>query len=459
MLENTSGLSQGWILTISASVLCVLGCMVIFMDDIYRSIFPRFITRRYKFELKENYQFLISSLSFSSGCLLFTSLYRLLPQAQEYIQESETLNERGSMICLMTSFLGGMVICLLLDIILHVVTSDSVIHHHDHGDGHGLDHGSTQELNLSGSFHHDNVKRNRSTEGTEETAPLITNTVKRSGSLWRLLDKSHDHDMGDCKGFSSADKCPNNCCKKTSIHSNEFPALGKHSDEDEDEDNNDDDDDEELAIENFFPHIDPTSSNQHSHFSQHNQESPPHHHHVSSSMSKLLLIGIQTTLAIVLHKLPEGFITYITSMADSKLGIEIFLSLSLHNFIEGFLMCLPLYYLFCEHKKKSSFNNQIAKWKALLISGGLGGLAQPLGAFMGVIFLKYNSSGPNDDINDLDYIFGILMAVTSGFLTIVGLSMFASAVAFNGNNTNGVVIWCLFGIVVIGGSGILTASV
>ena len=60
-----------------------------------------------------------------------------------------------------------------------------------------------------------------------------------------------------------------------------------------------------------------------SHARSHRSHKIDHHHHVNSPLSRLLTIGIQTTLAITLHKLPEGFITYITSETNPQLGISI----------------------------------------------------------------------------------------------------------------------------------------
>ena len=66
-----------------------------------------------------------------------------------------------------------------------------------------------------------------------------------------------------------------------------------------------------------------------------------HHHHVPTNA--FLSIGLQTSIAIALHKLPEGFITYATNHANPKLGFSVFMALFIHNITEGFAMALPLY--------------------------------------------------------------------------------------------------------------------
>ena len=72
-----------------------------------------------------------------------------------------------------------------------------------------------------------------------------------------------------------------------------------------------------------------------------NDPAQNHHHHVPTNA--FLSIGLQTSIAIALHKLPEGFITYATNHANPKLGFSVFMALFIHNITEGFAMALPLY--------------------------------------------------------------------------------------------------------------------
>lgn len=92
MLDFMKSFNQGWYLTTLSSILCALGTFIIFLDDIYKLVFPRWLTRRYPFHLKENYSFMNGSLAFSSGCLLFTALYRLLPEAMDNLTPHDELN-------------------------------------------------------------------------------------------------------------------------------------------------------------------------------------------------------------------------------------------------------------------------------------------------------------------------------------------------------------------------------
>ena len=182
---------------------------------------------------------------------------------------------------------------------------------------------------------------------------------------------------------------------------------------------------------------------------QHNHpqnEHQHHHHHVNTPLTRLFLVGIQTTLAIALHKFPEGFIMFVTSEANEKLGILIFFSLVIHNFTEGFLMSLPLYYQFS--------NSRWGKIKALAISGSLGGLSQPVGALIGMYFFR----GSRCDVNHINFIFGNVAAATSGFLTIVGLTMYANSVTFAGNSINVALFSSVAGMSLMGMCYIFTSK-
>ncbi|KAL2710778.1 Zinc-regulated transporter 3 [Kluyveromyces marxianus] len=148
-----------------------------------------------------------------------------------------------------------------------------------------------------------------------------------------------------------------------------------------------------------------------------------HKHVMETPFSKLISIGIQTCLVICLHKFPEGFIIFYTNNPNDvdetrpDLGFSIFLSLAVHNFIEGFAMTLPLFTAF------------ETKWHALLITIVLGGGSQPLGALLGLEWYKHSnhSNNPESTTAKMDF----LLSVTSGFLFVISLQMFQTAVAFS----------------------------
>lgn len=84
---------------------------------------------------------------------------------------------------------------------------------------------------------------------------------------------------------------------------------------------------------------------------------------------KLYKAGIVTAIALAIHNLPEGLITFLTSMQDIKLGLGVTVAIAIHNIPEGLAVALPIYH---------ATNN---KAKAFLISL-LSGLSEPLGALI-----------------------------------------------------------------------------
>ncbi len=93
------------------------------------------------------------------------------------------------------------------------------------------------------------------------------------------------------------------------------------------------------------------------------------------NQNNLLRLGILSTISMVLHNIPEGMITYITTNQNMKIGIRIFLAILIHNIPEGIAIMIPIYY--ATRKKKKAF------FYALLAA-----LSEPLGAIICGLFLE-----------------------------------------------------------------------
>ena len=149
------------------------------------------------------------------------------------------------------------------------------------------------------------------------------------------------------------------------------------------------------------------------------QQTQQHHHHVPQNA--FLSIGLQTSLAIALHKLPEGFITYATNHASPTLGMTVFLSLFIHNISEGFAMALPLYLAL--H----------SRWKAMFWSSLLGGVSQPAGAGLAAFWIwasQKTTGGSGPGITGPSWgVYGGLFAATAGIMTCVALQLLSEGLA------------------------------
>ena len=171
-----------------------------------------------------------------------------------------------------------------------------------------------------------------------------------------------------------------------------------------------------------------------------NDATQAHHHHVPSNA--FLSIGLQTSIAIALHKLPEGFITFATNHANAKLGFAVFMALFIHNITEGFAMALPLYLAL--H----------SRWKAMFWSSLLGGISQPLGAGVAAIWFHIAGRG---EMAPGERIYGCMFAVTAGIMSSVALQLFSESLGLT-HNRNLCIAFAFIGMGILGVSFALTAD-
>lgn len=164
-----------------------------------------------------------------------------------------------------------------------------------------------------------------------------------------------------------------------------------------------------------------------------------HHHHVPQNA--YMSIGLQTSIAIGLHKLPEGFIMFATNHANPSLGFNVFFALFIHNITEGFAMALPLYLAFG------------SRLKAMFYAVFLGGLSQPLGA--GIAAFWFWAQGTMEGRTE-HRVYGCLFGAVSGLMAAVAILLLLEGIAINHNNA-----WCsafvLLGFVIFGISTALRA--
>lgn len=114
---------------------------------------------------------------------------------------------------------------------------------------------------------------------------------------------------------------------------------------------------------------------------------------------KMMTTGIVVAIAIGLHNLPEGVITFTSAILNPYLGLTMALAIAIHNIPEGFCVALPIY---CSTK---------SRWRGLLYAF-IAGIAEPIGALAAWIFLM-NFSYP--------LIMGGLLAIVAGIMFYVAI--------------------------------------
>ena len=115
--------------------------------------------------------------------------------------------------------------------------------------------------------------------------------------------------------------------------------------------------------------------------------------------NNLYRVGIVSMIGIIIHNIPEGILTFVTSSVDMKLGLEIFLAITMHNIPEGIAISIPIYY------------STKSKLKALTLSI-ISALSEVLGAFITYLFLY-------DYINDI--LIAIILSLVCGIMSYISI--------------------------------------
>ncbi|KAI2639767.1 Zinc/iron permease [Hypomontagnella submonticulosa] len=495
--------TRGWIMCLVSGVGSAIICV-----DVFVRLFPG----KKNFRIQDSNTFLACSLSLSFGVMIFMSLYSMLPESKDYLKKGGFSDQTAGFV-LMASFVGGFVGIQILSRLFHQLIPSHVVDcDHSHGD-HAIDsHSHANGFSRRQSSHARSVGRpHHSIHGhlngpkphlgengyASETTPLlptdISNETRRSRPLRRaettgpenipsstsvrgprsramtsdrrpsMLQKRvmsfvkdtkpNCDEAGPCFGYS--DPCGQECFKHLSNRSGLLsrvttsllrnPAAG-HTEPCIDTLEEDDDHDTSSLV---SPSC--RTSRAHSHDVHYYEEEDAHqsetsedveaqhHHHVAENA--FLSIGLQTSIAITLHKLPEGFITYATNHANPSLGFNVFLALFVHNITEGFALALPLYMAL--HSKA----------RAMLWASMLGGLSQPLGAGIAVLWFKL---AQHTNITPDAVAYGCLFAITAGIMASVALQLFVESLSLN-HNQNLCILFAFLGMTLLGVSNAFTA--
>lgn len=119
--------------------------------------------------------------------------------------------------------------------------------------------------------------------------------------------------------------------------------------------------------------------------------------HLKSEASSLYQVGVISMLAIILHNIPEGIATFLSTTKSTTLGLSLAIAIALHNIPEGISISVPIYY---STKKKT---------KAFLYTF-ISALSEPLGAILTYLFLI-------SFVNNM--ILGLLFAFIAGVMLFI----------------------------------------
>lgn len=115
--------------------------------------------------------------------------------------------------------------------------------------------------------------------------------------------------------------------------------------------------------------------------------------------NKLFKVGLVSMIAIIMHNIPEGMATFISTYQDFNLGLLLTFSIALHNIPEGISIALPIYY---------STNSKIKAFSYTLISG----MSELFGGLLAFFLLR-------PFINNITL--GILFSIISGIMFYISM--------------------------------------
>ncbi|KAJ5354474.1 Zinc/iron permease [Penicillium brevicompactum] len=464
---------RGWVMSIVSGIACVLGSSIICVD-----VLVRVVSRRKSFQIANSSNFLSASLCLSAGVMLFTSLYSMLPNSKQYLTRAGFSPSVSAYILIGLFIAGVAGIQAVSGFAHRFIPSHVVDCAHTHGESEDdPERGESQVEDEFDHTHRHKQSMNENTERTPllrpaehpsfKSTPAVvqrsqhTEPPRRRETTRAMLTRRISSLMGvkptcDENGpcFGVSQTCGRECTKVLPPSANEIPRPdlvhresmsapldAEISQAERDLGTNFQPSDggyfDNISAQHALPPVASSASSQivphaappphlgrdishdsHDHEDEPDSERPksapgnPHHHHVPQNA--FLSIGLQTSLAIALHKLPEGFITYATNHASPTLGFTVFLALFIHNIVEGFAMALPLYL---------ALNS---RWKAMFWSSLLGGISQPAGAGIAAFWIwSTGQRGSGDETGPSWGIYGGMFAVTAGVMTSVALQLFS----------------------------------
>lgn len=113
-----------------------------------------------------------------------------------------------------------------------------------------------------------------------------------------------------------------------------------------------------------------------------------------SSSDKLLKTGFISMIALMLHNIPEGIATFVTTEANLSFGLSLAFAISMHNIPEGISIAVPIFY---------STNSK----KKALVYTFIAGFSEFIGAIISYFFLSSRMTS---------FSFGLLYSMIAGIM-------------------------------------------
>lgn len=144
------------------------------------------------------------------------------------------------------------------------------------------------------------------------------------------------------------------------------------------------------------------------------------------SSNKLYKLGIISVIVLMLHNIPEGITTFISTSTNISLGLSLSLAIALHNIPEGISIAVPIYFATGSRKKAFIYT---------LISG----FSELFGAVLAYLFIARFVN---------DFILGMILALTAGIMIHISIyELIPNAFEYKGKK--GATLAFIIGIIVM----------
>lgn len=132
-----------------------------------------------------------------------------------------------------------------------------------------------------------------------------------------------------------------------------------------------------------------------------------------TSNNSLYKVGLISMIAIIVHNIPEGIATFISTTKNFELGLSLTIAIALHNIPEGISISVPIFY---------STKSKLKAFLYTLISA----TSEPLGAILTYLFLR-------NFINET--ILGLLFSLIAGIMIQISLTeLLPTSISYNKQN-------------------------
>ncbi|KAJ2454725.1 Zinc transporter [Coemansia sp. RSA 2336] len=428
--------TQAWLYAMTSALASAIGGAMIYLDPLLHAL-----GMSQQVSLLDSHAVLSAVLSGASGAMAYTSISVLTRESTEYLSKATKVpalsQYPGAAAALL--FIVGSCLNLALERVSSLITpKDSPIKHvcASHPPSPGSSDLSPHEASGSGwqdrhggssqTIHIDDSSSSSNTSSMDGRGPKNTQCSSAMASQHvderqPLLSSCTSND--NAQGCRCEYACTNpKCLKMEHCHITPlYPHVHAHGHEHHEEE-----------AEHGHPHA--TGNGRHCGHSHHSEEPAVQLEgpgsrstsQVSTHHQQLLLrVGLQTAVAIGLHKLPEGLVIFLSRQASPKLGLSVAASLFFHNLPEGMMLALPLFL--------ATRRRHLAFASAAL----MGALPPAVGAALGMLVL----SDVEQKDTKLAAIFGTAFGITSGMMCMVAFNgMLPTARIYD--KSGNVVAWC-----------------